>query len=166
MPVKGGAYVCSATEFLFLSDTDGDDRADHRRVIFSGFGNADVHHMIHALRWAPWGELYFNQSIYINSFIETRWGKRRLNGSGVWRFRPETERLEIFARGAVNPWGHAIDRWGQSFITDGAGGQGPHYTFPGAAFRSAVGAPKTLPGLVPGKPNGTGCEVLLSLIHI
>ena len=98
-------------------------------------------------------ELYFNQSIYINSFIETRWGKRRLNGSGVWRFRPETERLEIFARGAVNPWGHAIDRWGQSFITDGAGGQGPHYTFPGAAFRSAVGAPKTLSGLVPGKPN-------------
>ena len=160
MPVKGGAYVCSATEFLFLSDTDGDDRADQRRVVFSGFGNADVHHMIHALRWAPWGELYFNQSIYINSFIETRWGKRRLNGSGVWRFRPETERLEIFARGAVNPWGHAIDRWGQSFITDGAGGQGPHYTFPGAAFRSAVGAPKTLPGLVPGKPNGTGCEVL------
>ena len=160
MPVKGGAYVCSATEFLFLADTDGDDRADERRVVFSGFGNADVHHMIHALRWAPWGELYFNQSIYINSFIDTRWGKRRLNGSGVWRFRPETERLDVFARGAVNPWGHAIDRWGQSFITDGAGGQGPHYTFPGAAFRSAVGAPRTMPGLVLGKPNGTGCEVL------
>ncbi|MBO61360.1 MAG: hypothetical protein CMO63_05245, partial [Verrucomicrobiales bacterium] len=160
MPVQGGAYVCSATEFLFLADTDGDDRADERRVVFSGFGNADVHHMIHALRWAPWGELYFNQSIYINSFIDTRWGKRRLNGSGLWRFRPETERLEVFARGAVNPWGHAIDRWGQSFITDGAGGQGPHFTFPGAAFRSAVGAPRTLPGLVPGKPKGTGCEVL------
>ena len=160
MPVHGGAYVCSATEFLFLADTDGDDRADEKRVVFSGFGNADVHHMIHALRWAPWGELYFNQSIYINSFIDTRWGKRRLNGSGLWRFRPETERLEVFARGTVNPWGHAIDRWGQSFITDGAGGQGPHYTFPGAAFRSAVGAPRTLPGLVPGKPNGTGCEVL------
>jgi len=160
MPVEGGAYVCSATELLFLADTDGDDRADGRRVVFSGFGNADVHHMIHALRWAPWGELYFNQSIYINSFIETRWGKRRLNGSGVWRFRPETERLEVFARGAVNPWGHAMDRWGQSFITDGAGGGGPHYTFPGAAFRSAVGAPRTMPGLAPGKPNGTGCEVL------
>jgi len=160
MPVKGGAYVCSATEFLFLADKNGDDREDERRVVFSGFGNADVHHMIHTLRWAPWGEMYFNQSIYINSFIDTRWGKRRLNGSGLWRFRPETERLEVFARGTVNPWGHAIDRWGQSFITDGAGGQGPHYTFPGAAFRSAVGAPRTLPGLVPGKPNGTGCEVL------
>ena len=160
MPVEGGAYVCSATEFLFLADTDGDDRADQRRVVFSGFGNADVHHMIHALRWAPWGELYFNQSIYINSFIETRWGKRRLNGSGVWRFRPESESLDVFARGAVNPWGHTFDRWGQSFITDGAAGGGPHYTFAGAAFRSAVGAPRTMNALVPGKPNGTGCEIL------
>ena len=83
----------------FLADTDGDDREDERRVVFSGFGNADVHHMIHALRWAPWGELYFNQSIYINSFIDTRWGKRRLNGSGLWRFRPvERPRFSRVAR--------------------------------------------------------------------
>ncbi|MCH8161111.1 MAG: hypothetical protein IIB88_04370, partial [Chloroflexi bacterium] len=57
MPVQGGAYVCSATELLFLADRDGDDRADERRVVYSGFGNADVHHRIHGLRWAPWGEL-------------------------------------------------------------------------------------------------------------
>jgi len=55
MPVEGGAYVCSTTELLFLADRDGDDLADDRRVVFSGFGNADVHHMIHGLRWAPWG---------------------------------------------------------------------------------------------------------------
>ena len=158
MPVQGGAYVCSATELLFLADTDGDDRADERRVLFSGFGNADVHHMIHGLRWSPWGELYFAQSIYINSFVETRWGPRRLNGSGIWRFRPETERLDIFARGMVNPWGHAFDPWGQSFCTDGAGGSGPHYVFDGAAFQSAVGADRILDGLIPGKPKNTAAE--------
>ncbi|MCH8923766.1 MAG: hypothetical protein IIA67_11550, partial [Planctomycetes bacterium] len=160
MPVKGGAYVCSATELLFLADRDGDDRADERRVVYSGFGNADVHHMIHGLRWAPWGELYFTQSIYINSFVETPHGNRRLNGSGIWRFRPETERLEIFARGMVNPWGHAFDRWGQSLATDGAGGSGPHFVFQDAAFRSAVGAARVLPGLIPGKPKNTAAEFL------
>ena len=159
MPVQGGAYVCSATEFLFLADTDGDDREDKRRVVFFGFGNADVHHMIHALRWAPWGELYFNQSIYINSFIDTRWGKRRLNGSGLWRFRPETERLEVFARGTVNPWGHAIDRWGQSFITDGAGGQGRTSPSPGCVSECRRRAPHPARPRA-GKPNGTGCEAL------
>ncbi|MCH8924143.1 MAG: hypothetical protein IIA67_13470, partial [Planctomycetes bacterium] len=160
MPVKGGAYVCSATEVLFLADLDGDDRADERRVVYSGFGNADVHHMIHGLRWAPWGELYFTQSIYINSFVETPHGNRWLNGSGIWRFRPETERLEIFARGMVNPWGHAFDRWGQSLATDGAGGSGPHFVFQDAAFNSAVGAARILTGLIPGKPKNTAAEFL------
>ena len=160
MPVKGGAYVCSATELLFLADRDGDDRADERRIVYSGFGNADVHHMIHGLRWAPWGELYFTQSIYINSFVETLLGNRRLNGSGIWRFQPETQRLEVFARGMVNPWGHAFDRWGQSLATDGAGGSGPHFVFQDAAFQSAVGAARVLPGLIPGKPKNTAAEFL------
>ena len=160
MPVEGGAYVCSTTEVLFLADHDGDDRADEKHVIFSGFGNADVHHMIHGLRWAPWGDMFFTQSIYINSFIETVHGPRRLNGSGVWRFRPETERIDVFSRGRVNPWGHALDYHGNSFGTDGAGGQGPHDLFPGSAFGTAVGAPRVLRGLVPGKPKNTGAEFM------
>ena len=160
MPVQGGAYVCSATELLFLADHDGDDRADERRIIYSGFGNADVHHMIHGLRWAPWGELYITQSIYINSFVETPLGNRRLNGSGIWRFRPETQRLEVFARGMVNPWGFAFDRWGQSQATDGAGGSGPHFVFQDAAFETAVGAARVLPGLIPDKPKNTAAEFL------
>ena len=160
MPIPGGAYVCSSTELLHLFDHDGDDHADERRVIYAGFGNADVHHMIHGLRWSPWGELYFQQSIYINSYLETAWGPRRLNGSGVWRFRPETERLEIYSRGMVNPWGLVFDRWGQSYATDGAGGDGIHYLYPGSAFRSAVGADRILSGLNPGKPKATGAEFI------
>lgn len=160
IPVEGGAYVCSTTEVLFLADHDGDDRMDEKRVVFSGFGNADVHHMIHGLRWSPWGDLFFTQSIYINSFVETAHGPRRLNGSGVWRFRPEIERIDVFSRGRVNPWGHALNRFGNSFGTDGAGGQGPYDLFPGSAFGTAVGAPRVLRGLVPGKPKNTGAEFM------
>lgn len=160
MPVPGGAYVASTTELLFLADHDGDDVADERRVVYSGFGNADVHHMIHGLTWAPWGDLHFTQSIYINSFIETAFGPRRLNGSGIWSFRPETERLDIFARGMTNPWGFALNKWGQSFATDGAGGAGPHYVFPGVKHPTAVGAHRVLPGLIPGKPKNTAAAFI------
>jgi len=160
MPVPGGAYVCSGTEFLFLADADGDDVSESRRAVYSGFGNADVHHMIHALRWVPWGDLHITQSIYINSFVETPHGPRRMNGSGIWRFRPETLQLDPLAVGMINPWGFAIDRWGQSFATDGAAGQGPHYVFPGVAFSRAVGAHRVLKGLIPGKPNNTGAEFI------
>jgi putative heme-binding domain-containing protein len=158
MPVEGGAYVCSTTEFIFLADADGDDKSESRRVIYSGFGNADVHHMIHGLRWAPWGDLYFTQSIYINSFVQTAHGPRRMNGSGIWRFRPDGERLDAYAVGMVNPWGLAFDHWGQSFGTDGAGGSGPHYVFPGAAYPTAVGAHRVLRGLIRGKPKNTAAE--------
>ena len=162
MPVPGGAYVTSTTEFLFFADTNGDDIADERHVIFDGFGNADVHHMIHGLRWSPWGDLFFTQSIYINTFVETPYGVRRLNGSGTWSFRPETGRLEIFNRGMINPWGQALDEWGQSFATDGAGSSGISYIFPESAHATAVGADRVIDGLNSGTPKNTGAEVIYS----
>lgn len=162
MPVPGGAYVVATTELLFLADTDGDDVADERRVVYDGFGNADVHHTIHGLRWTPWGDLHFTQSIYINSFVETAYGNRVLNGSGTWSFRPEIEQLEIFSRGLVNAWGEAFDQWGQAFATDGAGGSGINYIFPESAHVTAVGASSILHGLNSGTPKNTGAEVIYS----
>ncbi|MCE9543910.1 MAG: sorbosone dehydrogenase [Planctomycetia bacterium] len=160
IPGDGGAYVTQSTQLLFLKDTNGDGRADARRVLLTGFGNADVHHMIHTLRWGPDGNLYFNQSIYINSTIETPWGIRQLNAAGTWRFRPTSMRLEVFSRGLVNPWGHTFDAWGQSFGTDGAAGGGISYMFPGSAFMSAADVHRIMAPLNPGHTKACGVEVL------
>src|SRR5690606_11455753 len=73
-PGDGGAYVAASTELLHLQDTDGDGRADSRRVLLSGFGTEDTHHIIHTFRWGPEQRLYFKQSIYIHSHVETPWG--------------------------------------------------------------------------------------------
>jgi len=159
-PGDGGVYVANSTELIFLSDTDDDGVADRRRVVLSGFGTEDTHHILHTLRWGPDGMLYFNQSIYIHSHLETPWGVRRLNGGGVWQFRPESLELNVFVRGFVNPWGHAFDRWGQSFETDGAGGQGINYLLPGASYVTAVGATRFLSGLNPGSPKYCGAEIV------
>ena len=160
MPVEGGAYVSTTSELLFLADTDGDDKADERKVVFSGFGHSDVHHTLHGMRWTPWGDLHLIQSIYINTFLETAYGPRRLNGTGIWQFRPESEKLEIFSTGLVNPWGEAFDDWGQAFATDGAGSQQPNYIFPGSAHMTAVGADRILDGLMYGKPKNTSAEFI------
>lgn len=159
-PGDGGAYVANSTELLHLRDRDGDGRADERRVVLSGFGTEDTHHILHTLRWGPDGMLYMNQSIYIHSHIETPYGPRRLGGGGVWQFRPETMRLEVFVRGLCNPWGHHFDRFGQSFGTDGAGGEGINYFLPGAYYFTAPGAARILPGLNPGSPKHCGLEVV------
>ncbi len=160
LPGDGGAYVANSTELLHLKDTDGDGRADQRRVVLSGFGTEDTHHIIHTFRWGPDGMMYFNQSIYIHSHIETPWGVRRLNSGGIWQFRPETMQLEVFARGLCNPWGHVFDYWGQSFATDGAGGEGINYVFPGVTMFTYAGAKRVLKGLNPGSPKHCGLEVI------
>lgn len=160
IPGDGGCYVANATELLHLADTDGDGRADTRRQLLSGFGTEDTHHLIHTFRFGPDARLYFNQSIYIHSHVETPSGVRRLNGGGMWRFRPATLDLDVFARGWVNPWGHAIDEWGRSLVTDGAGGEGINLGFPGAAYTTAVGTPRILHGMNPGSPKLCGLEIL------
>jgi putative heme-binding domain-containing protein len=157
-PGDGGAYVANSTELLHFADTDGDGRADRRRVLLSGFGTEDTHHLIHTLRWGYDGQLYFNQSIYIHSHIETPHGVRRLGGGGIWEFRPETRELDVFIRGLINPWGHHFDRFGQSFATDGAGNEGINYCLPGAYYATAPDAVRILRGLNPGSPKDCGAE--------
>jgi len=160
LPGDGGCYVANSTDLLFLKDTNGDGKADQRRTVLSGFGTEDTHHLLHTLRWGVDGAMYMNQSIYIHSHIETPHGVKRLNGGGIWRFRPDTMELEVFCRGFVNPWGHHQDRWGQSFATDGAYGEGINYVFPGAIFATAPGEKRRLRGLNPGSPKHCGLEIL------
>jgi putative heme-binding domain-containing protein len=159
-PGDGGVYVGASTDLLHLSRKDGLKGPLRRRVILSGFGTEDTHHMVHTLRWGHDGMLYFNQSIYIHSHIETPYGPRRLGGGGVWQFRPETRRLEVFARGWWNPWGHHFDRWGQSFVTDGAGTEGVNPVIVGASYTATPREARVLQGLNPGHPKYCGCEIL------
>ena len=156
LPADGGAYVANSTEILFLEDTDNDGKSDKETVMLSGFGTEDTHHIVHTFRAGHDGCIYFNQSIYIHSHIETPWGVRRLGGGGIWHFRPETRRLEILCRGFVNTWGHITDPWGQSFATDGAFAEGINYVFPGSVFKAAPDAPRNVKGLNPGQPKQCG----------
>ncbi|HYH55518.1 MAG TPA: PVC-type heme-binding CxxCH protein, partial [Anseongella sp.] len=160
LPGDGGVYVANSTEILFLSDTDGDGKADTRRKVLDGFGTADAHHLIHTFRWGPEGRMYFNQSIYIHSHVETPWGIRRLEGGGVWKLQPQTLELDVYAKGLINPWGLRFDQYGQSFLTDGAGGEGINYAFPGATFVTAPGAERILRGLNPGQPKHSGLDIV------
>jgi len=152
-----GCYVGQSTELLHI------DPSGKKRIILSGFGTEDTHHIIHTLRWGPDGRLYFNQSIYIHSHLETPWGMVRLNSGGCLAYDPRTERTEIFAKGWINSWGHAWDRWGQSFFTDGAGGAGINWAFPGATFVTYERARQIVPSVSPGNyPKFCGLEILYS----
>ena len=133
--------------------------ADERRVVLSGFGTEDTT-TSSTLCDMDLMAASTNQSIYIHSHIETAYGTRHLDGGGIWRYRPETGRLEIICKGFVNPWGHSFDAHGESFVTDGAYFEGINYAFPDSVFVTSPGATRWLKGLNPGSPKHCGLEIL------
>jgi putative heme-binding domain-containing protein len=160
LPGDGGAYMTNSTEILHFDENPATGKAQNRRVVVAGFGTEDTHQFIHTLHWGFDGRLYWNQSIYIHSHVETPHGVVTLLGSGVWRFEPKTAELDIFTRGLINPWGTIFDRWGRWFQTDGAGFGGLTYSFPGAAFESAMGVERLMPGLNLKSPKYISEELL------
>jgi len=129
-----GVYVAASSQLPHFAHTDGDGRGDKKTIVLSSFGTEDTHHNLHTLRWGYDGHMYLNQSIYTHTHIETPWGVRRLNSAGIWRFNPDSWRLEIFTKGGCNPWGHHWDQYGNSFFTDGAGGKGIYHAMEGATY--------------------------------
>lgn len=160
---KSEAYVGASTDLLLLTDTDGDGKADTKRAVLSGFGTEDTHHTVHTLYWGQDGRLFFNQSVYIHTHLETPYGVVRLNAGGVFAYDTHSERVEVFIKGLWNTWGHQQDDEGQSFFTDGAGFSGITWGFPGAVFNPSEGAKSFAPSITKGNyPKFCGLEIVKS----
>lgn len=116
---NGGCYVAQSPDVFFLKDTDGDDVADVKELVLTGFGIEDSHHSISAWRRGPGGWIYFQEGIFLHSQVETQYGVVQNFNGGVYQFNPRTQELRMFCRGTGgNPWGHVFDRWGQSFMVN------------------------------------------------
>jgi putative heme-binding domain-containing protein len=159
----GGVYVGASTELLHLTKPNADGVLAERRIILSGFGTEDTHHIVHTLHWGIDGRLYFHQTIYIHSHLETPWGLVRANSGVAFAYDPNTERLEVHSKGLVNAWGQQEDLAGQTFLTSGADGTGVHWAFPGAAFPPSEGARRLVGSISPGSyPKFSGLELVQS----
>lgn len=159
----GGAYVGASTELLHLGKPSKDGLLSERRIVLSGFGTEDTHHIIHTLHWGLDGRLYFHQTIYIHSHVETPWGVVRANSGVAFAYDPARERLEVYSKGLVNAWGQQEDLAGQTFLTSGADGTGVHWAFPGATFPPSEGARRLVGSISPGSyPKFCGLEIVNS----
>jgi mono/diheme cytochrome c family protein/glucose/arabinose dehydrogenase len=118
-PAEAGVYVSQGTNFKLLRDTDGDDRADQREILLSGFDDHDTHHNIHAFTTDPSGALYMGEGVFLHTNVETPYGPVRATNGGFYRYSPQRHQLERTAQLAIpNPWGIAFDDWGQPFFAE------------------------------------------------
>jgi len=120
---NGGVIVTSQPDILFLKDTDGDDVADVRIVLFQGIGSADTHHAANNLIYGPDGGIYWQSGIFLQNAYEHPWGPAiHPKNSGMYRFDPRRHTIAFHAQNDPNPHGISFDRWGYHYANDGTGG--------------------------------------------
>jgi len=117
-----GVYLSQGTNFMLLKDLDGDDRADTRDILLSGFDDHDTHHAHHAYTTDPSGAIYMGQGVFLVNDVETSYGPVRGTNGGFFRYDPKNKKLDRIAQLSIpNPWGIAFDEWGQVFYAETSG---------------------------------------------
>lgn len=101
--VNGGAIISQAPDFLFLKDTDGDDKADIKEKIITGWGTYDTHAGPSNLKYGfdnhIWGTVGY--SGFEGNIAGKEWKFRQ----GFYRFNPEVTEFEFMTSTSNNTWG-------------------------------------------------------------
>ena len=114
-----GVYVSQGTNFVLLTDTDGNDTADKKEILLSGFDDHDTHHAHHAYTSDPSGAIYMGEGVFLHTNVETPYGPVRATNGGFYRYSPQRHKLERTAQLSIpNPWGIAFDEWGENFFAE------------------------------------------------
>jgi putative heme-binding domain-containing protein len=119
-PYGDGVICFSVPNILFIHDTNGDGIEDGREVLYGPFDTTrDTHGMCNGFRRGHDGWIYACHGFNNQSTVSGRDGHTVTMKSGnVFRFRPDGSRIEHFTIGQVNPFGMAIDRFGDIFTAD------------------------------------------------
>ncbi|WP_209332575.1 PVC-type heme-binding CxxCH protein [Lunatimonas salinarum] len=117
-----GVYVSQGINLVILKDLDGDDHADTKEILLSGFDDHDTHHNISAFVTDPSGAIYMGEGVFLHTNVETPYGPVRATNGGFYRYNPARKHLERTAQLPIpNPWGIAFDDWGQNFFAETSG---------------------------------------------
>jgi len=126
--IDGGIVVHQAPQTLFLKDTDGDDKADVREILFEGWNQWDTHAGPNNLHYGLdnwlWGVLGYA------GMEGTVGGERHEFRMGIYRFRQDGSKLEFLQRTNNNTWGLGFNEQGNAFISTANGNPSTMFTIP------------------------------------
>lgn len=112
MPWRDGALVIAAPELLFLRDTDGDGRADERKVLFDGLGVGNQQHQANGLQWGLDGWVYVANGGTRGSIVSKQTGVSMDMTRDV-RIKPDEGVAEALT--GRSQFGRNRDDWGNWF---------------------------------------------------
>jgi putative membrane-bound dehydrogenase-like protein len=124
---KKGVLVTDAPDVIYLEDTDGDGKADVRRVILTGFAFSNPQHTVNNPVYGLDNWIYLAHEgpatavIFPDKFGDRGSDLRFEDGQGprlkparrMVRFRPDTHELEYLS--SSSQFGQSFDPWGHHF---------------------------------------------------
>lgn len=117
-PWAGGVFVGCSPDILYLKDTDGDGRADEKRIVFTGFGagasRLNVQGLLNSFNWGLDNRIHGAASTNGGVVRRPEGGEAiDLRGKG-FSFDPRT--LELRAENGGGQHGLSFDDWGRHFV--------------------------------------------------
>jgi len=110
---NGGVIVAQSPNFVFLKDTDGDDKADVRQVIMTGFGIRDTHAQASSLSYGY--DNWLRGAVGYSGFAGEIGGEKKNFAMGSFRFAADGSKLEFLHQFSNNTWGYGANAAGDSF---------------------------------------------------
>ncbi|MCF2495268.1 PVC-type heme-binding CxxCH protein [Dyadobacter chenhuakuii] len=130
---NGGIIVSQAPHMLFLQDTNGDDKADVKKILFSGFGTGDTHAGPSNLHYGFDNWVY--GSVGYSGFKGKFGNADSLNfGQALFRFKPDGTDMEIVAKTSNNTWGLGFNEAGDLFGSTANNSHGWYSAIPNRYF--------------------------------
>ncbi|MFO0957465.1 MAG: PVC-type heme-binding CxxCH protein [Isosphaeraceae bacterium] len=176
-------YVGNSPDLLVLEDTDGDDKADRRYPLLTGFGGYDHDHGVHGMTFGPDGKMYLTQGDGGRKVegggkpgqfeVIDRSGRKVFNDQlgSTLRVNRDGTQFEILADRQRNDYETCVNAFGQVFTSDNDddGNRGSRviwvmdggrygYRTPGSPRHWGEDVPGNVPKLV-GTGNGSPCGV-------
>jgi putative membrane-bound dehydrogenase-like protein len=144
-PAFGGMIVHQAPHTLFLKDTNGDDVADVRKVLFTGWATNDTHAGPSNLVYGPDG-WYYGMVGYAG-FEGTIAGEKQSFRTGFYRFRltkgadgtPDVTRFEFLRNTNNNSWGVGFSEDGTLFGSTANGNPSVYLPIPNRYYERVKG---------------------------
>ncbi len=180
-------YVGNSPNLLVLEDTDGDDKADNRYPLLTGFGGIDSDHGVHGMVLGLDGKLYFthgdgccsvqpDMSERTQNFDVTDASGRRVSSdqlANTLRVNRDGTEFEVLADRQRNNYETTLNSFGNVFTSDNDddGNRGSRviwvmeggrygYRTPGSPRHWGEEVPGNVPKLV-GTGNGSPCGVMV-----
>ncbi len=133
---NGGLYVSQAPHMLFLQDTNGDDKADVKKIVFTGFGTFDTH--------AGPSNLHYGFDNWIWGSVGYAGFKGKIGpdsvtfGQGFFRFKIDGSQLEHVTGTSNNTWGMAFNETGDVFGSTANNAHGWYMAIPNRYFQGGA----------------------------